>query len=498
MKRLILILLLALPLTGETSPPATSSRPLNVDANGNLLPAVDLILSKSETIDTGANGTGKINGFLLRNDTASTSIATQQNAPDISFESHGWHDDGEGDTGDDKWKMNQVYRVIPSLATSSRVSYEFSLNDDSFVEKVYFDSNGTMGAQNGDFVTASTSAGFTASRLALGTTTSPGLTLVNTTAAAAGVQQVSPSLQWTGNGWKTDVTASSQTVDFRAYVLPVQGQFDPNGEWRLDGAVNGDFINMLKIDLDGNMTTAGTIISYSTTVTAAGTTTLTSGSKRDQFFTGSTTQTVALPVTSTLTLGHNYRIVNNSTGIVTVNSSGGNAVAVLVGGSSTTLTCIAISGTGAASWSASLGSTGIGCRLTNSGNISIPNNTFTALTFDNEIDDTGALHSTSSNPSRITFPVAGRYNFAASIRFQESASGYRLIGIYVNGSTPIAADGRVPVPGAGIQTDMGVSGTKTFAAGDYIEVKLFQDSGSALNCLAFTEFTPVFTAVRVP
>ena len=88
---------------------------------------------------------------------------------------------------------------------------------------------------------------------------------------------------------------------------------------------------------------------YTTTATAAGTTTLTVASTRNQFFTGVTTQTVTLPVTSTLVLGHQYRIVNNSTGVVTVNSSGGNLVVAMVAGSQVDLTCILTSGTTAAS-----------------------------------------------------------------------------------------------------------------------------------------------------
>lgn len=91
---------------------------------------------------------------------------------------------------------------------------------------------------------------------------------------------------------------------------------------------------------------------YATTPTAAGTTTLTVDSKRNQFFTGVTTQTVVLPVASTLVLGHQFRIVNNSTGTLTVNSSGGNLVASVIGSETLDLTCILASGTSAASWGA--------------------------------------------------------------------------------------------------------------------------------------------------
>lgn len=92
-------------------------------------------------------------------------------------------------------------------------------------------------------------------------------------------------------------------------------------------------------------------LGYTTTATAAGTTTLTSASNNQQFFTGSTTQTVVLPVTSTLALGLSYLIVNNSTGVVTVQSSGANIITLIPAGATVRCTCILITGTTAASWS---------------------------------------------------------------------------------------------------------------------------------------------------
>ena len=89
---------------------------------------------------------------------------------------------------------------------------------------------------------------------------------------------------------------------------------------------------------------------YTTTATAAGTTTLTVSSTQLQFFTGTTTQTVVLPVASTLTLGQRFEIHNNSTGSVTVNSSGANLVSTVLGNTTVVCTCILTSGTTAASW----------------------------------------------------------------------------------------------------------------------------------------------------
>jgi hypothetical protein len=89
---------------------------------------------------------------------------------------------------------------------------------------------------------------------------------------------------------------------------------------------------------------------YTTTATAAGTTTLTVASNYRQFFTGSTTQTIVLPVTSTLVTGIAYEIENNSTGTLTVNSSGGNLVGTIPAGVCAHAVCIATSTTTAADW----------------------------------------------------------------------------------------------------------------------------------------------------
>lgn len=87
------------------------------------------------------------------------------------------------------------------------------------------------------------------------------------------------------------------------------------------------------------------------TATAAGTTTLTAASTSTQRFTGTTTQTVALPVASTLIQNWSFEIVNASTGVITVNSSGGNLVGSIPAGMTAKVQCILASGTTAASWS---------------------------------------------------------------------------------------------------------------------------------------------------
>jgi hypothetical protein len=107
-------------------------------------------------------------------------------------------------------------------------------------------------------------------------------------------------------------------------------------------------------------------LGYTATATASGTTTLTVSSNRQQLFTGSSTQTVVLPVTSTLVAGMSYDIENNSTGNLTVNSSGGNLVATVVPGTNLHVVCIGTTLTTAADWDAEF--TGFG-TLTGTGSV---------------------------------------------------------------------------------------------------------------------------------
>jgi hypothetical protein len=57
-----------------------------------------------------------------------------------------------------------------------------------------------------------------------------------------------------------------------------------------------------------------------------------------------------LPVVTTLTLGHTFEIHNNSSGSLTINSSGSNLVGTINANTTATCTCILTTGTTAASW----------------------------------------------------------------------------------------------------------------------------------------------------
>jgi hypothetical protein len=90
---------------------------------------------------------------------------------------------------------------------------------------------------------------------------------------------------------------------------------------------------------------------YTTTVTSAGTTILTSSSTYQQYFTGTTTEVVSMPQPSSLTLGMQFLLVNNSTGTLEIRASNSAGIANLISGSTGLLTCISTTnGLGAANW----------------------------------------------------------------------------------------------------------------------------------------------------
>lgn len=83
----------------------------------------------------------------------------------------------------------------------------------------------------------------TETRNSIGVTSADGLVLQNTTAAAAGAQQFSPRIRLTGQGWKTNATAASQTVDWEIENIPVQGAANPTTTLSFSSQVNGGGYN---------------------------------------------------------------------------------------------------------------------------------------------------------------------------------------------------------------------------------------------------------------
>jgi hypothetical protein len=110
----------------------------------------------------------------------------------------------------------------------------------------------------------------------------------------------------------------------------------------------------------------------------------------------------------------------------------------------------------------------------------VSNITWTALTFDAEDFDIGALHSTASNPSRITVGTTGIWMFGATVASTlNGQSGF--VSFRKNGVTFSAA--RVKFNGFSSLTDSGHLTTveQMATTTDYMECMVFQNSGAALE-----------------
>ena len=143
---------------------------------------------------------------------------------------------------------------------------------------------------------------------------------------------------------------------------------------------------------------------------------------------------------------------------------------------------------------------GIRARLDNSAspfnNIAIPNATLTALALDHLAYDTGGFYSV-SHPTRLTAPVACLCLITVQVEWAStSGSGLRQINLYLNGSNQIAvADDGLTTHNTPVEQNLTIP--YLFAANDYVEAKVYQTSGGSLNILQETNYSPVFSIVRI-
>lgn len=108
---------------------------------------------------------------------------------------------------------------------------------------------------------------------------------------------------------------------------------------------------LLQRDSNANASANNFLSSYAETATAAGTTNLVVSSAAIQKFTGSSTQTVNLASAATFTTGHQFLIINESSGTVTVKTADTVTMVTLLANTSAILTCTTASGTTESSWS---------------------------------------------------------------------------------------------------------------------------------------------------
>lgn len=133
-------------------------------------------------------------------------------------------------------------------------------------------------------------------------------------------------------------------------------------------------------DANSNLSANNFLSQYEAIVTSGGTTTLTVASKYNQVCTGTLNHTIMMPAVNTLTLGQAWNVPNNSTGNITIQSSGGNQIIILGSGESAIIQCNSLSGTTATSWNVQLIVAGKYLTITNSSGVALTTTTNTDIT----------------------------------------------------------------------------------------------------------------------
>lgn len=110
---------------------------------------------------------------------------------------------------------------------------------------------------------------------------------------------------------------------------------------------------------------------------------------------------------------------------------------------------------------------------------SVASGAWTAISWDGTDFDTSSFWS-SGNPTRLTIPENGTYIIIANLEPAYSATGVRGSRLRLNGTTSLSGDGR-PASGGNLSASLPAVVIRKFNQNDYVEVEVYQDTGSALN-----------------
>lgn len=121
--------------------------------------------------------------------------------------------------------------------------------------------------------------------------------------------------------------------------------------------------------------------------------------------------------------------------------------------------------------------------------------TQTKIIFDAVDSDGWNCWDVSPNPTRLTVPLTGRYIVTGNVAFEASASGHRAINILKNGTVELARSDFNPVSNS-IDTHSTVTcHAVSLTKGDYVELRVWQNSGSDLDIQVSSDHAPKFSLI---
>ena len=115
----------------------------------------------------------------------------------------------------------------------------------------------------------------------------------------------------------------------------------------------------------------------------------------------------------------------------------------------------------------------------------------TLLAFDSETDDSDSMHSTVTNNSRLVFTTAGRYELIVFVSL--SAATYTGLDVHMrlNAAGVIGGGTSIKIwtfASASVPHQLIIPLSRVFAASDYIEIFVNQNSGGAATTLGGNQY----------
>jgi len=136
-----------------------------------------------------------------------------------------------------------------------------------------------------------------------------------------------------------------------------------------------------------------------------------------------------------------------------------------------------------------------GCRVYHDTHQDTPDDLSTYLAFNSEDYDTHEMHDTVTNNERITIKTSGIYLVTAHIYFETNNVGYRRTSIYLSAGFTIA-DFRRPSY-TGMATPLLITTIHQLTAGQYLRLRVRQNSGGILRVMRYAQYSPYFMAQRI-